>query len=132
MTAATRTGALYALIVFLIGFIFGTIRILLLAPRLGEIAAVPLETLVMLATAIPGRSAFYPFDRTAFRPPRRCIVRCNPRMRCRRHRIPPRGRRQGDCAKAGSNTGCYPTRLRPFVPPLNGNRPHEMLYAAHH
>jgi hypothetical protein len=32
MTAATSAGALYALIVFLIGFIFGTIRVLLLPP----------------------------------------------------------------------------------------------------
>ncbi len=37
MIIAIRAGAFYALIVFfLIGFIFGTIRVLLLAPRLGE------------------------------------------------------------------------------------------------
>jgi hypothetical protein len=51
MTAATSAGALYALIVFLIGFIFGTIRVLLLPPRLGETAAVILETPVMLAAS---------------------------------------------------------------------------------
>jgi hypothetical protein len=36
---ATRAGALYAIIVFLIGSILGTIRVLLLAPRLGETIA---------------------------------------------------------------------------------------------
>jgi len=51
MGIATAAGALYALIVFLIGFIFGTVRVLLLAPRLGEIAAVVLETPVMLAAS---------------------------------------------------------------------------------
>jgi hypothetical protein len=33
---ATKAGALYAIIVFLIGFILGTIRVVLLAPRLGQ------------------------------------------------------------------------------------------------
>jgi hypothetical protein len=51
MGIASKAGALYALIVFLIGFIFGTIRVLLLAPRLGETAAVILETPVMLAAS---------------------------------------------------------------------------------
>jgi hypothetical protein len=32
---ATKAGALYAIVVFSIGFILGTIRVLLLAPRLG-------------------------------------------------------------------------------------------------
>jgi uncharacterized membrane protein len=36
----TEAGALYAIIVFLIGFILGTIRVLLLLPRLGETTAV--------------------------------------------------------------------------------------------
>ena len=39
----TKVGALYAIIVFLIGFILGTIRVLLLAQRLGETAAVLVE-----------------------------------------------------------------------------------------
>ncbi len=46
---AIGAGALYALIVFLIGFILGTIRVLLIAPRLGETVAVILETPVILA-----------------------------------------------------------------------------------
>ncbi len=36
---------------FLIGFVFGTLRVLLLAPRFGETAAVILETPVMLAAS---------------------------------------------------------------------------------
>jgi hypothetical protein len=51
MGIATKAGAFYALIVFLIGFIFGTLRVLLLAPRFGETAAVILETPVMLAAS---------------------------------------------------------------------------------
>ena len=41
-------GIAYALIVFLIGFVFGTIRVLFVAPRLGETTAVLLEAPVML------------------------------------------------------------------------------------
>ena len=48
---AVKAGALYAIIVFLIGFIFGTIRVLLLIPRLGETTAVILEAPVMLAAS---------------------------------------------------------------------------------
>src|SRR5947209_784739 len=44
-------GALYALIVFLIGFMLGTIRVLLIVPYLGETAAVSLETPLMLAAS---------------------------------------------------------------------------------
>ena len=51
MGVATRAGKFYAIIVFLIGFIFGSIRVLLLAPRLGETGAVVLETQVMLAAS---------------------------------------------------------------------------------
>jgi hypothetical protein len=36
MGIASKAGALYALIVFLIGFIFGTIRVMLIVPRLGR------------------------------------------------------------------------------------------------
>jgi hypothetical protein len=48
---ATKTGALYAIIVFLIGVILGTIRVLLLAPRLGETIAVIVEAPVILAAS---------------------------------------------------------------------------------
>jgi hypothetical protein len=47
----TTAGALYAIIVFLIGFILGTIRVLLVAPRLGETTAVILEAPMMLAAS---------------------------------------------------------------------------------
>ena len=48
MATAIRAGVIYALIVFLIGFIFGAVRVLLLAPHLGETLAVSLEAPVML------------------------------------------------------------------------------------
>ena len=48
---ATKAGALYAIIVFLIGFIFGTVRVLLVAPRLGETTAVIVEIPIMLAAS---------------------------------------------------------------------------------
>ncbi len=51
MFQATKAGALYAIIVFLIGFILGTIRVLLVAPRLGETTAVILEAPMMLAAS---------------------------------------------------------------------------------
>jgi hypothetical protein len=50
---ATRAGALYAIIVFLIEFILGTIRVLLFAPRLGETAAVIVEVPIMLTASWP-------------------------------------------------------------------------------
>ena len=51
MFRTTETGALYAIIVFLIGFIFGTIRVLLLVPRLGETTAVIVEAPIMLTAS---------------------------------------------------------------------------------
>ena len=48
---ATEAGAFYAVIVFLIGFILGTIRILLVVPRLGETIAVIFEAPVILAAS---------------------------------------------------------------------------------
>jgi hypothetical protein len=48
---ATKAGALYAIVVFSIGFILGTIRVLLLVPRVGETTAVILEAPVMLAAS---------------------------------------------------------------------------------
>ena len=48
---ATKAGALYAIVVFSIGFILGTIRVLLLAPRLGETTAVIIEAPIMLSAS---------------------------------------------------------------------------------
>jgi hypothetical protein len=48
---ATKAGALYAIVVFSIGFILGTIRVLLLAPRLGDTTAVIIEAPIMLAAS---------------------------------------------------------------------------------
>ena len=51
MTAAIKAGAPYALIVFSFGFVLGTIRVLLIVPRLGETAAGSLEAPLMLAAS---------------------------------------------------------------------------------
>jgi hypothetical protein len=51
MFRATKAGALYAIIVFLIGFMLGTIRVLLVAARLGETTAVSIEAPTMLAAS---------------------------------------------------------------------------------
>ena len=48
---ATEAGALYAIIVFVIGFNLGTMRLLLLVPRLGETTAVIFEAPIMLAAS---------------------------------------------------------------------------------
>src|SRR5215469_7339785 len=48
---ATKAGALYSIIAFLIGFILGTIRVLLVAPRLGETTAVIVEAPIILAAS---------------------------------------------------------------------------------
>jgi hypothetical protein len=48
---ATVAGMRYAVIVFAIGFVLGTIRIFLAAPRLGELAATALEVPVLLAAS---------------------------------------------------------------------------------
>jgi len=47
---ATKGGALYAIVVFLIGFVLGTIRVLLLAPRLGESALVVEAPMILTAS----------------------------------------------------------------------------------
>jgi hypothetical protein len=49
MTSALKAGCAYFLIVFAIGFVLGTIRVLLVIPRLGDTSAVLLELPVMLA-----------------------------------------------------------------------------------
>jgi hypothetical protein len=51
MPAALRAGAFYALVVYLIGFATGAVRVLLLVPRFGETAAVALEVPVMLGAS---------------------------------------------------------------------------------
>jgi hypothetical protein len=48
---AAKAGALYPIIVFLIGFIFGTIRLLLLVPRLGGTTAVIVEAPIILVAS---------------------------------------------------------------------------------
>jgi hypothetical protein len=51
MAAAICAGVAYSVIVFLIGFAFGTVRVLLLIPHLGETVAVSLEAPIMLAAS---------------------------------------------------------------------------------
>jgi hypothetical protein len=49
VNAALKAGAVYGILAFAIGFCFGVIRVVAVAPRLGETAAVGLEVPVMLA-----------------------------------------------------------------------------------
>lgn len=51
MNAAIRAGVLYFLGVFALGFLFGTIRTLWLAPGIGPLAAVLIELPLMLAAS---------------------------------------------------------------------------------
>jgi len=51
MGAALRAGAAYAAAVFALGFVLGTLRVLVIAPRLGEFGAVLAELPVMLAAS---------------------------------------------------------------------------------
>ena len=48
---AVEAGCLYALTVFVVGFVLGAIRLLLLVPRLGETVAVSFEMQFMLAAS---------------------------------------------------------------------------------
>src|ERR1700687_1040773 len=51
VVVAIRAGALYALVVFGVGFVLGTIRVLLMIPHIGETAAVLVEAPIMLAAS---------------------------------------------------------------------------------
>jgi len=48
---AAAAGAAYFLILFLAGFMLGTLRVLVIAPRLGDVLAVLLELPLMLAAS---------------------------------------------------------------------------------
>lgn len=49
MERAAKAGALYCAVVFAAGFVLGVLRVLLVAPLAGELAAVAVEAPVMLA-----------------------------------------------------------------------------------
>lgn len=51
LAACAKAGCVYALSVFAVGFVLGAMRVLLLAPRVGDTAAVVLEAPVMLAVS---------------------------------------------------------------------------------
>lgn len=51
MTAVLRAGVTYFAIVYVVGFLLGTVRVLLLTPRIGEVGAVLLETPIMLGAS---------------------------------------------------------------------------------
>jgi hypothetical protein len=51
MSAALKAGALYFIIVFALGFGLGTLRVLVIIPVVGELAAVIIELPVMLVAS---------------------------------------------------------------------------------
>ena len=62
MSAALKAGFVYFGVVFSVGFVLGTIRVLQLLPRLGEIASVVLEAPAILAVSwIASRSSIKKF-----------------------------------------------------------------------
>lgn len=65
MTGALRAGALYAALVFAAGFALGALRVFVVAPRLGPVAAVLVELPLMLALSwhLAGRLTLTPAGR---------------------------------------------------------------------
>lgn len=51
MRRAVTAGVVYFLLVFAVGFVLGTVRVVVVVPRIGELAAVVLELPVMLAVS---------------------------------------------------------------------------------
>lgn len=51
MPSSLVAGAAYAAVIFAVGVVLGTVRVLVLAPRLGELGAVALEVPLMLAAS---------------------------------------------------------------------------------
>jgi hypothetical protein len=51
MTVGLKAGATYFAIVYPVGFVLGTLRVLLMLPHIGETGAVLLETPIMLAVS---------------------------------------------------------------------------------
>ena len=71
MTAALKAGTIYFAIVYAIGFLLGTVRVLLLLPVVGETAAVVFEVPVMLVVSwIAARWSSRKFSVPAKLPPR--------------------------------------------------------------
>lgn len=52
MTSPVKAGFAYAATVFAVGFALGTLRVLLIAPRLGEVAAVWIELPIILTASL--------------------------------------------------------------------------------
>jgi hypothetical protein len=74
MHSSLRAGAAYFAIVFAIGFILGTIRVLLVAPRTGELAAVLIEVPLMLMAAWVVCSSLTSRFKVAPRPKNRIVM----------------------------------------------------------
>jgi hypothetical protein len=51
MMRAIIAGTLYCAVIFALGFVLGTIRVLLIVPRLGEVGAVLIELPIMLTAS---------------------------------------------------------------------------------
>ncbi|MDA0302120.1 MAG: hypothetical protein O2822_06290 [Chloroflexi bacterium] len=51
MSAALRAGVAYTLLVFALAFVLGVVRVLFVAPRIGELAAVAIEVPITLTAS---------------------------------------------------------------------------------